>query len=83
MKVMIVEDDPASRNYIKDTVEAEGHQTVGAEKGEIGLEVFKEHLPDLVLSDIQMPVVNGLEMLEAMRIQNADSARRIGGVFSC
>lgn len=73
MKVLIVEDDPVSQNYLKDTVETEGHQAEVAENGEIGLKVFKEHLPDLVISDIQMPVVDGLELLEAIRRQNSSS----------
>lgn len=73
MKVLIVEDDPASRNYLCDTVEAEGHETKTAEDGEIGLKIFKEQQPDLVISDIQMPVVDGLELLEAIRRQSSDS----------
>lgn len=73
MKVLIVEDDPASRNYLKDTVEAEGHETEVAENGETGLKIFKKQLPDLVISDIQMPVVDGLELLEAIRRQSSDS----------
>lgn len=73
MKVLIVEDDDASRNYLKDTLEAEGHQTMVAENGEIGLEIFKKHLPDMVISDIQMPVVDGLELLNAIRLQNSSS----------
>lgn len=73
MKVLIVEDDQTLRNYLKDTVEAEGHQTMMAENGEIGLNIFNEYLPDLVLSDIQMPVITGLELLEAIRKQGSNS----------
>jgi len=73
VKVLIVEDDPASRKYLKDTVEAEGHEVKTAENGQTGLNIFKQFKPDLVLSDIQMPVVDGLELLEAIRLQNSDS----------
>lgn len=73
MKVLIVDDDSASRNYLKDSIEAEGHEVKTAENGEIGLKIFKEQLPDLVLSDIQMPVVGGLELLEAIRLLDTNS----------
>lgn len=72
MKVLIVEDDPASRKYLLDTVVTEGHDTRASENGEIGLKVYNEFKPDLVLSDIQMPVMDGLKLLEAIREQSND-----------
>lgn len=67
MKVLIVEDDSASRAYMKDSVESQGHQTRVAEDGLKGLEVFQEFKPKLVITDIQMPGMNGLELLKNIR----------------
>ena len=67
MKVLIVEDDVPSRGFIKDTVESPGFETHVAENGLIGLEVFKKINPHLVLSDIKMPEMDGLQLLEEIR----------------
>ena len=67
MKVLIVEDDSASRNYLKDTMEAKGHETRTAENGALGLEQYQQFAPNLVISDIQMPTMTGLELLAAIR----------------
>jgi YesN/AraC family two-component response regulator len=67
MKVLIVEDDAPSRSFMKDTVESQGFETFTAENGLQGLMNFKKVNPDLVLSDINMPKVNGLELLEEIR----------------
>jgi YesN/AraC family two-component response regulator len=67
MKVLVVEDDEPSRNYLKDTLQSQGHETYVAENGWYGLEAFKKHSPNLVLSDIRMPKMDGLELLEEIR----------------
>jgi CheY-like chemotaxis protein len=73
MKILIVEDDPGLREYLKDTMKAEGHQTQVAENGLHGLESYKKFEPDLVISDIQMPGMNGLELLESIRNSNTET----------
>ncbi len=73
MKILIVEDDLASREYLKNAIEIEGHEYRAAENGKEGLEFFTEFKPDLVLCDIQMPVMDGLELLEAIRTKKANS----------
>ena len=73
MKVLIVEDDAASREYLIDGIESLGHETREAEDGSQGLEVFYAFHPDLVLSDVQMPKMNGLELLETIRGENPET----------
>ena len=73
MKILIVEDDRASQTYLNDTIEAEGHEVNTAENGQAGLIVFDQFKPDLILSDIRMPVMDGLEMLEEIRHQHKDT----------
>lgn len=73
MKVLIVEDDAALQNYLKDTMEMEGYETRIAGNGSLGFQIYKKFKPDLVISDIQMPEMNGLELLETIRREQTDS----------
>ncbi len=73
MKILIVEDDLASREYLKNAIEIEGHEYRAAEDGKEGLEIFTEFKPDLVLCDIQMPIMDGLELLEAVRAKKSNA----------
>lgn len=72
MKVLIVEDDAAIRSMTEKTINRAGYETQSAADGEQGLKLFKEFKPEVVLSDINMPVMNGLEMLERVRSVDAD-----------
>jgi len=66
-KVLIIDDDPAIRNYYTELVESSGYATLTAEDGESGIEKYKEEKPDLVLLDINMPGKNGLETLKEIK----------------
>lgn len=83
MKVLIVEDDAPSRNFMKDTVESQGFETFTAENGLQGLMEFKKVSPDLVLSDINMPKVNGLELLEEIRKISPNAIVVMVTAFGC
>ena len=67
MRVLIVEDDPASRKFMQDTVKSQSHEVKTAADGLQGLSLFKEFKPHLVFSDIQMPKMDGLELLKRIR----------------
>lgn len=71
MKVLIVEDNAAIRGMMEKTVQRAGYETLSASDGAQGLKLFKEFQPELVFSDINMPVMTGLEMLE--KIRNIDT----------
>ena len=83
MKVLIVEDDAPSRNFMKDTVKSQGFKAFTAENGLQGLEEFKKVRPDLVLSDINMPKMNGLELLEEIRKISPDVIVVMVTAFGC
>lgn len=67
MKVLIVEDDVASQKYLEFVMKKEGYQYRTAENGAVGLDEYKTFSPDLILSDINMVEMNGLEMLQNIR----------------
>ena len=83
MKVLIVEDDKSSRGFMKDTVESQGFETHVAENGLLGLEVFKQINPHLVLSDIQMPEMDGLQLLEEIRKLSPNAIVVMVTAFGC
>ncbi len=73
MKILIVEDDHASRLFLESLLESNNYEFRSAENGIEGLNIFDEYNPDIVLSDIKMPIMDGLELLEAIRDKNSDA----------
>ncbi|MFZ2959682.1 MAG: response regulator [Candidatus Ozemobacteraceae bacterium] len=73
MKVLVVEDDEASGMVMATLVKLEGHDVMKAVNGAEGLELFDFFKPDLIFSDISMPIMDGLEMLKKIR-QKSTSA---------
>jgi len=67
MKVLIVEDDLASQKYMEFVIKKEGYEYQIASDGAEGYEMYRSFGPDMVLSDINMAVMNGLEMLQKIR----------------
>ena len=73
-KVLVIEDDIDILQNIVDTLTIEGYQARGAEDGRPGLEIANSWLPDLVVCDIMMPIMNGYDVLMAMR-NKSDTAK--------
>ena len=66
-KILIVEDTLLIREEIYDILTLEGHTVLQAENGDVGYKMAITILPDLILSDILMPELNGLEMFEKLK----------------
>lgn len=66
MLVAIVEDEACIREDIALELTERGYDVVEADNGLSGLEIIKKHKPDLVLSDVGMPHMNGHEMLRTL-----------------
>lgn len=65
--VLIVEDDRMTRAYLRDALEPEGYRLFEAANGETGLSLLETVHPSVVLLDLMMPVLSGLEVLRRMR----------------
>jgi CheY-like chemotaxis protein len=61
--IVLMEDDAATRTLVASVLKKDGHEVLAAENGRTGLLLVEDHRPDLVISDVQMPELNGFEML--------------------
>jgi len=67
MQILVVEDNERNMRLFRDVLEAAGHRTLAATTGERAVQLAGEHAPDLVLMDIQLPDIDGLEALGRIR----------------
>jgi CheY-like chemotaxis protein len=72
--VLIVEDNEKNMKLARDVLRAKGYQTIEAMTGEEGVRLAGEKLPDLVLMDIQLPGINGVEAFRQIRANASTKA---------
>jgi two-component system cell cycle response regulator DivK len=65
--ILIVEDNDKNLKLVRDVLQVKGYATIEAETGEDGVRLAVEHRPDLVLMDIQLPGISGIDALRALR----------------
>jgi two-component system cell cycle response regulator DivK len=65
--VLVVEDNERNRKLVRTILEFRGYDVVECEDGEPSLELARQHKPVLVLMDIQLPRMNGVEALKRLR----------------
>ena len=65
--ILVLEDDPAMMIALRDILEGEGYSVVTASDGRSALQALDASLPSLILSDISMPVMDGIELFEMVR----------------
>jgi len=69
--ILIVEDNDKNMKLVRDVLQVDGYTTLEAVTGEDGVALAQQRKPDLILMDIQLPGINGIE---ALRILRADPA---------
>lgn len=69
--ILLIDDDPAVLYLHGRHFQAEGWEVYRALSGEDGIQLYAEHLPDIVLLDLRMPGMDGMEVLERLVAQNA------------
>ena len=67
--VLVVDDNPDMRAYVSTILRANGYQVQTARNGAEGFTIAKELLPNLIVTDLMMPVVTGLEMIQTIRLE--------------
>ena len=68
-QVLVVEDNERNMKLFRDVLESSGYRTLEATTGERAVELVVEHRPDLVLMDIQLPGIDGVEALGRLRAE--------------
>ncbi|HSS02770.1 MAG TPA: response regulator [Kofleriaceae bacterium] len=66
-RILVVDDSPAQRHYVADCLARQGFEVATAENGKIALDKAQASRPALVVSDYEMPVMNGFELVHALR----------------
>ena len=66
-RVLVVEDNEKNMKLVRDVLQAKGYRTLEATTGRRALELAAEHAPDLVLMDIRLPDIDGVETLRRLR----------------
>ena len=66
-QILLIDDEEGIRNVLKITIEASGFGVLLASDGEEGLALFRERRPDIVVTDIKMPGINGIQVLEKIK----------------
>lgn len=66
-KILLIEDEESIRKFTRINIEREGYEVIEAETGEIGIEKFKDHSPNVIILDIMMPGIDGYEVCRRIR----------------
>ena len=72
--VLIVEDNERNLKLVRDVLQVKGYATIEAGTAEDGIELARERQPDLILMDIQLPGMNGIDALKVLRADPATAA---------
>jgi len=70
-KILIVEDNEMNRALLIAILKPEGHELLTAENGQIGVELATRELPDLILMDVMLPIMNGYDATRRIKANPA------------
>lgn len=82
MQILVVEDNPTNRKIVEIALRRRGHTVVAVEDGRRGVAAFQSESFDVVLMDIQLPVMNGLEAISLMRQHERGGSRRSSRIIA-
>ncbi len=72
-KILLTDDEEGIRKVLSISLADSGYEVLTAENGERAFEIFQEHRPPIVLSDIKMPVMDGIELLKKIKEVSPDT----------
>ena len=70
-RILIVEDNEKNRKLVRDVLTFKGYEVIEAETGEEGLRLARDRCPSLILMDIRLPGIDGVETLKHLRVDAA------------
>ncbi|MFC1789376.1 response regulator transcription factor [Patescibacteria group bacterium] len=66
-KILFIEDEAALQKTFSDLLGSKGYEIISALNGQVGLDLAKEKIPDLIILDLVLPKMHGLEVLRALK----------------
>jgi DNA-binding response OmpR family regulator len=75
--ILIIEDETSLQDALKDALTRKGFTCLGENDGEAGLKAALEHKPDLIMLDLLMPKMDGMEMLKKLRQDSWGKGARV------
>jgi two-component system cell cycle response regulator DivK len=75
--ILVVDDDPSNLKLVVTALEHSGHEAIGARGGAEGIAAALARAPDLVLMDVQMPVIDGIAALRRLRADPRTAALKV------
>ena len=67
IQILVIEDEPAFRSVVVATLTRNGYAVIEAEDGRVGLALLKTHAVDIIITDILMPDLDGIEVIMKLR----------------
>src|SRR4249919_2337804 len=78
--ILIVEDNERNLKLVRDVLDHLGYRTLEASDAESGIELARAHRPDLILMDIQLPGVDGIQALARLRADPSTADLRVAAL---
>jgi two-component system NtrC family sensor kinase len=72
-KLLLIDDEPDILRVLSRSLKADGYEVVCAQNGTEGIAIFEKEKPDIVITDIKMPSMDGIEVLKKVKDQNVDT----------
>jgi two-component system, NtrC family, response regulator AtoC len=72
-QILVVDDEPKMRRVLEIMLQKMGHRVLAAENGREAMVIFQANTVDLVITDLRMPEMNGIELLASLRAQESDA----------
>ncbi len=69
-RILVIDDDDQVRSMLRQTLQKDGHEVIEAPDGKAGLRLFQQSAPDLVITDIIMPEIGGIDTILALRAES-------------
>ena len=76
--ILIADDDAKHLKLLTDVLQAEGHTVIAAENGECAIELVRSARPDLIIMDVQMPLLDGVSAIKVLK--EVDETRSIPAI---